>query len=158
MRSGACVAAAARMRSRQSGMSSFIWGCDPLWKRLLASSRLLVGLALRVPIPFTHRGQREQRLDISTGRTVQDDPIAPETESDRTEERVDDSEATAQKLASGAKTGTAFAPDRLDASDVSLGARRRLARFAQLEIHAELLAQGGEARVHFRRHATRPCP
>src|SRR5215472_15842464 len=105
-----------------------------------------------------HRGQREQRLEVSSRGAVQDDTIAPETERDRTKERVDDSEATTQEVASGAETGAAFAPDRLDTSDVSLGAWRRRARFAQSEIHAELLAHGGEARVHLRGHATRPRP
>ena len=55
-----------------------------------------------------------------------------------------------------AEAGAAFVPDRADSVDIARRARRRRARLAPPQIHAEFVTQCRESRVHLCGDAARP--
>src|SRR5450432_2093900 len=110
MRSGDCVAAAARMRSRHSVTTSFMGAAMHSLLRCLILGVRAFALQRRRAGPFDHGGQRQQRLLVRERWPSQGDAIALEAERDRAPECVDDAECAAEKIAGAAEARASFTP------------------------------------------------
>ena len=110
----------------------------------------------RRAFPFPHGGQRQHMPDPAQRRLADVEAIGPHPKSDRRIKGVDGCKGGSGQEWS-AETGQSFLPQFGQPGDVAVQCGRRQMRLhSHADIHRAIIAQSGEAAMHFRHGRLRP--